>query len=403
VTTLDEREVVTAIGCELRGHQAQRLTIEELDRAFREETRFHLPLLEILRIHLGRPVRTRAERAADAQAAWEGFQRAVWTAAGLPEMPPLASASEPAGLAARLARWLTEDAAYLRAAHQEDDVAVARAAGGVARAIAVLERSTAPLALPLLAQRALGHPHALDPDTLAGRLLERAIVHGWPEHGIVLPLAGTEERELLLASANIAIDDVSSGVHVYGLVGVHPVLAAARASGDILTLPLALVSRLTAAGAARGRAFVVENPAVFSTLVACVSALPTTQRPTLVCTSGQLSLAARKLLDLLFVSGAVVQYGGDFDHMGLAIARGVRLRGGERVRFWRMGADDYAMARARAAAVGAPASAVDHAKLVRFRTDFPDVADAIAAHGAAFQEALMEDLLHDLRTALAIV
>jgi uncharacterized protein (TIGR02679 family) len=200
----------------------------------------------------------------------------------------------------------------------------------------------------------------------------------------------------LLSSANIAVDDISSTVHAYHLLGSDPMIAGARAQGYVLTLSLATVTRLSALKAAHDVAFVVENPAVFSHLVTVAAALPTERRPTLICTSGQLSLAARRLLGLLVEAGAVLRYSGDFDHMGLTIARGILERASGRAALWRMNPDDYAVARAAAEHAGSALAPLPVSRLAALAPSFPALVNALVTRGPAFQEALLDLLSADM-------
>lgn len=374
--TVDLREAALAIGCRLNGRQQHRLKVAELDRAFREETRFGLGLVEVLAIHAGRPVLTKQEEEALRESSWEAFCQHVL------EATPDAGRD-------RVTSWLDADDSYLRSqinakAKNEQQVIT------TAHAIAVIERLSEPIMLPVLAQRACGNPHGLDDDAPAGRYLTRALALTSPDVGITLPLEDARERELLLASANVSVDDVSSNVHVYHLLGEDPLVAGAREAGHIITLPLATVSRLAAIGASRGSAHVVENPAVFSTLVARVATWPVERRPTLICTSGQLSLAARRLLELLVSGGATLYYGGDFDHMGLTIARSLQVRWPGAVTLWRMTEADYDAARS---GVQKP---VPPERLLPLQDCFPGIIEGLVRNGPAYQEALVDVLCEDL-------
>jgi uncharacterized protein (TIGR02679 family) len=381
LTDLAQVDAVQRIECKLVGRKERRVTLVELDRAFRESTRFKVSLADVLTTFFDRPLITRAEAGERADLAWAELQQAVTAADAGP---------------GRTAAWLRGDGAYLRTALRDDPVETRRAAEQTARALGLIGRLTEPVALPVLAQRACGHPHGLDKTTLAGRFLERALVCTSPEVGLTLPLSGAEERELLLASANVAVDDVSSTVLAYHLLGADPIIAGGRAQGYVHSLPLATVTRLRALGATGGVAYVVENPAVFSHLMAVAAALPAERRPTLVCTSGQLSLAARRLLALLVESGASLRYGGDFDQMGLTIARGILTRAGGRATLWRMAPADYACARAATEAAGSATGPLDPVKLAGLTIAFPELTTALIARGPAFQEALLESLVADL-------
>lgn len=73
--------------------------------------------------------------------------------------------------------------------------------------------------------------------------------------------------------------------------------------------------------------YIVENPAVFSTLV---RAWPDAA---VICGNGQIRLATLVLLDL-FDDETTFFYAGDFDPEGLVIAQRLKERFGERLHFW---------------------------------------------------------------------
>ena len=113
-------------------------------------------------------------------------------------------------------------------------------------------------------------------------------------------------------------------------------LLAARASWYPLALPLMTVTGLTDVAAANGIVFAVENRSVFGALVAALAGLAPADRPTLVCTSGNPSLAARALLARLVLQGARIVYGGDTDERGELITRGLEAKFGDQLSRWRM-------------------------------------------------------------------
>jgi uncharacterized protein (TIGR02679 family) len=136
------------------------------------------------------------------------------------------------------------------------------------------------------------------------------------------------------------------------------------------------------ARARAGIVFVVENPAVFSSLQGAAA--------TLACANGHLSLAALKLLDVLVEGGATLRYSGDFDAGGLTIAQGLLRRYGDQVRLWRMDVASYE------AALAPGATRPDPALMQSLRGAFPELVDRILEGGVAYQEALLNLLAKDI-------
>lgn len=173
--------------------------------------------------------------------------------------------------------------------------------------------------LPVFAARLTGDPHALDGDRPLGRLLFFALHHMYrlPETEY-----GAERKKVLFSRAGLEEDDISSNVIVAGLRARpgdprEPVFTASAAAASPLLLPLRFVEQPT--GWLPGAVYVMENPAVFSAILDCAAGRE--QMPAMVCTSGQPSVAALKLLDRLVEAGSTIYYGGDFDPPGLEMGR----------------------------------------------------------------------------------
>jgi uncharacterized protein (TIGR02679 family) len=233
------------------------------------------------------------------------------------------------------AAWLAQDERYVRAEWARDHGRMRGAIQFAVRAARSLRPDGEFLPLPAFANAAAGGPHNLDLDQPARRYFDGILCCLFPEIDVAAPLTA-ECREKLLTAAGLVVDDISSDVIAANLGGDGPIPAAMRATGPPLTLPLLTIGQLGDVSARARIAYMVENPPVFRIILSRLAPVSPDQRPTLLCTSGQLSVAARKLLDLLVRGGAIIRYGGDFDPGGLAIARGLIRRYGDAVRLWRM-------------------------------------------------------------------
>ncbi|TCP65016.1 uncharacterized protein (TIGR02679 family) [Heliophilum fasciatum] len=216
--------------------------------------------------------------------------------------------------------------------------------------------------LPIFAAEITGDPHAFDRDTPLGRLFYAALVF-WlrrEEQGAAeseeseeaeatvtesvkdsdAKSVGTSSAEVhrtLLQEAGLEGDDISSFVSVFGLVALPddplaPLLKAAYQAGQ----PINLTLRNLQGGIKQGKAirrwamvagqavYIVENPAIFSALLDRYAELRGQRNAVvtapLICSSGQLSMAALWLLDSLITAGCQLYYSGDFDRKGLEIA-----------------------------------------------------------------------------------
>jgi uncharacterized protein (TIGR02679 family) len=370
-----ERRSVERLGCRLNARG--RVGLDELDRALRS-SRLAAALPEVLEELRGRALVTRQEARAHEDAAWLAL---------VVEIEAMAAP-------AWVARWLHDHCSSLRAEWRRQGDEWSTGVRVAVRAAAVLSTFDDGTELPHLAYRACGDAHGLDSDRPAGRIFERLLLHRYQEAGLSLPLSA-ETRESLFAMAGLAIDELSSTVHVVGLTGADPVVAAAREGRHVLALPLRTVYAISgSARAHRDTVFAVENRSVLSVLHRELTDIPSEAYPTLVCTGGHLSLAALRLLDHLALSGAIVRYSGDFDASGLMIADALAARLGGSFQPWRMDAEAFEHAlRGRTTS-----RKVDPGRAaLGATTRFPELARMLEAHGAAFQEGLSDLLLTDLR------
>ncbi|WAH36348.1 TIGR02679 domain-containing protein [Alicyclobacillus dauci] len=197
--------------------------------------------------------------------------------------------------------------------------------------------------LPVFAAHVTGNPHGLDRDTLAGKVFYWGLVALIGDEAGMETLTSMQALEsvddlygadspseytrMVYSKAGIVLDDVSSIVWVGNWEGFYDAPVA---------IPLiTLESRITELPAVEA-VYVVENPSVFAEL--------TEQIPTgipVVCTSGQPSVAALRLLDMAVASGATLYYNGDFDVKGLQMTIFLRQRYGHSLEPWHMDTCTY--------------------------------------------------------------
>ena len=185
------------------------------------------------------------------------------------------------------------------------------------------------------ASRFTGTAHGFDEGTLASKLMLRAIATRFDEP---LPKGG-DARRRLWSLAGIATDSVSGTALTWRLrpPGEDPWSEMLRErTRQGLVTHLTLQELDIAAGAALAAAgttvFACENPQVLQ------AAADGQSQATLVCLSGQASVAGWRVIRLLLSAGVTVKYHGDFDWPGVAIAARLHRAGAQ---LWRMGAADY--------------------------------------------------------------
>lgn len=207
------------------------------------------------------------------------------------------------------------------------------------RSLDLLEQRTQGMVrLAVLSAHATSDPHALDSGTLCGKLFLRLLSF---RSGLAVP-ANAEQRDRLYYENGILYDSISSLVTQTGLVllagtAEHPACSLFRQRREIYTLSLANLSGLTGARSPSGKVYIVENEMVFTQLCDHVSQF----HSPLICTSGQPSVAALRLLDPLAREGTQLFYSGDFDGKGLSIAAQLCVRYPNLLKPWHMEIADY--------------------------------------------------------------
>jgi uncharacterized protein (TIGR02679 family) len=198
-----------------------------------------------------------------------------------------------------------------------------------------------------LAARVTGSAHGLDDGTVVSQLALRAGAE---------PPSTAVARRGLWERYGVSADTVSSTCLILGVLarGNEPVarrLRLAAEAGDPVHVTPRDLRHLELAR--HGRVLVCENPRVLEAMADRLSGAPA------VCTSGQPKLVTLELLRRLASAGALLQYHGDFDWPGVAMANRLIAEVGAEPLL--MGASDYqAAARSGLAALelsGAPVDA----------------------------------------------
>jgi uncharacterized protein (TIGR02679 family) len=260
--------------------------------------------------------------------------------------------------------------------------------------------STMQIRLPVLAARATGDPHALDRNAAAGRLLLQALDQTIRTSSAM----DTLEARSIYRQARIIDDDISSLVHVYDRGESEiPYVLTLRQIEQMKALPMAT------------DLYVVENPAVFSTLVDLVDHAHTQgqvtaqeqrdRTPLLLCTSGPASAAALRLIDRyiqdLTFTGKLY-YSGDFDIKGIEMGNVLASRYEDRLVAWRFDHHNYAEGCARAYPNNVAFSADERLRLTNMQALWdPSLCVAMGQTGyKLFQEQLIDRFSADWAVAV---
>ncbi len=318
----EERDVLTGfLGRDCRDRAEVTVALREVDEILRQ-SRFELTLPEFLPLYFGTGIVLNKEAALRESRKWSAFFAALREQARTPVTRA----------------WLDELAAgggagyrTVLALYRQNERGAAELLPACVEAMdRLVQHPGRRQRLPVFAAGLTGDPHALDGDKTLGRLLFFGLHH---MYGLTETEYGAERRKELFSRTGLEEDDLSSNVIVAGLRvrpgdPREPVFTVSAASP--LLLPLRFLEQPT--GWLPTAVYTLENPAVFSAILDFAG--DCAGIPTLVCTSGQPSVAALKLLDQLAEVGCTICYGGDFDLRGLEIGRRLAERYGASFKPW---------------------------------------------------------------------
>ena len=204
--------------------------------------------------------------------------------------------------------------------------------------------------LAVFAAETTGNPHFFDNGTVGEQLLtfflkDRLQHTHKPQMNVhtaaaerVYPM---EQKAELYYKAGLLKDNLSNNTLVYGIHAIskegtiHEGIEGfwyRQEPVQLTLLTLGTLSKVSTQG--DNRVYIVENPAVFSTLI---QSFPD---KTILCGNGQIRLATLVMLDL-FGEDTVFYYAGDFDPEGLQIAQKLAKRYGDRLKLWNYRTDFY--------------------------------------------------------------
>lgn len=320
------------------------IRVKEIEQGL-TKTRFAgVGLLAILEGYFGEPVVSKKEEQLQQEQAWNAFWEGV-----LVEMDDNSHPSAKEWFQA-LSRHQGAGAMAVRQWWNSSPQDVKQWLLIVAKALYYLGRVdvTEYIRLAVLSTHMTGNPHAFDMNTPSGRLLLYALCY---MRGKSVP-TNTEEMMQILYEHRILRDDLSSQVVVSGIFGKKTGCGWEIGSKkEVIGLPLRTVVKYTdfepfLQEGCFNRVWMVENPAVFSSLLdRWEHEYGRSPFPPLVCSSGQFSLAVLALCDRLVSAGCQLHYSGDFDPEGFQMAvRLWRRYGAGNVAFWRYTVEDYVSA-----------------------------------------------------------
>lgn len=199
--------------------------------------------------------------------------------------------------------------------------------------------------LAVFATEITGNPHTFDAGSPWGTFLYQVIQmelllrNVLPQKSEIFPAFF---RQKCFLAEGILIDDISNSVLLSNVTAhkkdgtVHAGMEGFWKEGDMVQVPLAILSKWNKLFCRDNEIYIVENPSVFAELCAGRK-----KKVSCMCMNGQPRLAGLVTLDLLAVSQTVVYYAGDFDPEGLLIAQKLSDYYEGEFHYWHMTLADY--------------------------------------------------------------
>lgn len=201
-----------------------------------------------------------------------------------------------------------------------------------------------------------------------------------------------ERKAELFYRAGLLKDDLSNHTLAYGIHawkeagGLHEGIEGFLHCREPVQLTLMTLSGLKKVCTQTEKTvYIVENPAVFSSLV---RAWP---EAAVICGNGQIRLATLVLMDL-FDKATIFYYAGDFDPEGLQIAQRLKERYGSRLQLWNYRREYYEVYRSH---VQIPQKSLKKLDKI-YRKELEEIKTALMEYRvAAYQEAMLREYLGD--------
>lgn len=243
--------------------------------------------------------------------------------------------------------------------------------------------------LAVFAAKTTGNPHFFDAGTMGEQLLVAFLKERILKFTGVTDFRAEEKAELFW-EAGLLRDELSNNMLVYGINGVgkdgklHEGISGFLKQREPLYLTLMTMRKLAQVCPQKEKCvYIVENPAVFAKLA---GAWP---EAAIVCSNGQIRLAALVLLDL-FDEEVCFFYAGDYDPEGLQIAQKLRERYGDRLKLWKYRREFYEKYRSDVDIAEKSLKQLDHIYL----EELQDIKQAMLwQKKATYQETMLEEYL----------
>ena len=252
--------------------------------------------------------------------------------------------------------------------------------------------------LPVFAERITGDPHYFNTHKKIYQALE--VLFSEKEKRTYRSTLNAEEEANLLSLVGLAKDDLHSFVTCYGLRAFRDGKELqqwhwANEENNVQNIPLRSLQSIDHVKPLKGnKVFVLENSGVYSSIIDELREVYP-----VVCTHGNFKLSGILLLDKLVKDGAELYYSGDFDVNGVMMANSLKNRYGNKMRFWRMGREEYVRSVSQ---IYLPATSMERLKSIVESELIEVVGEMQNIKKAGYQESLIEFYLSDIKNSIDV-
>lgn len=202
----------------------------------------------------------------------------------------------------------------------------------------IIEKNSINLPIAQFASNISGNPHFLDKNSQSASLFVSILAYIYKEE---YPSSSKKWYELL-EKAGLIKNEIAGNVAIYNVNLIKDGKPHKGALGcyeyhEIFMVSYNNLNSIDKATTANNRAYIVENEMVFTLLQKQIKDCDTA----LICTSGQLSITATKLIELLVKGNTKIYYSGDIDPEGLGICDRLWQKHPNNIIPWHMETNDY--------------------------------------------------------------
>lgn len=328
--SISQREALEGIFGQRFDEETIKISVQSFENALQNTTFGNVNLKSVLDLYFGERVLSTKEKNQILDLENEAFRNEVFQIIDQKELPILH-------------QWLAsvldnKDAGYhvLLRLKKENQLEVFRCV--VDGIVQILQKKNFHMPISVFAALISGNPHFLDRNTDGAKLLVSFLAY---YYHIDMP-TDSQSWYIALECAGLIKDAIAGSVAIYNLhlirdKELHLGAEACYAYGEPFMLSAANLAGIQGVSSQKNIVYVVENEMVFTYLQEVIK----DTNIALVCTSGQLSIVAQHLIQLMAESHMQVYYSGDIDPEGIGICERLYTKYPTCIIPWHMDSEAY--------------------------------------------------------------